>query len=120
MIGPFLQNYKFYFGLHPSSGIYKTKNHNVSETGSVSILRWMGQERPVQLGPLGRASPNHCTTGPVVPQFQKLKLKYCSVFGYSTGRISSLCQDVASLYCASLVHLCTLQLSLVIATCNIT
>jgi hypothetical protein len=35
------------------------KNHNVSETGSVSILRWMGQDKPTQLGPLERASLNH-------------------------------------------------------------
>jgi hypothetical protein len=41
-----VQNYKAYFGFYPSSGIYKVKNHNVSETGSVSILRWMGQDRP--------------------------------------------------------------------------
>jgi hypothetical protein len=36
-----VQNCKVsYFGLYPSSGIYD-KNHNVSETGSVSVLRWM-------------------------------------------------------------------------------
>jgi hypothetical protein len=52
----FLQNYKVYFRLYPSSGIYKTKNHNVSKTGSVSVLRWMGQDRHTQLGPLERAS----------------------------------------------------------------
>jgi hypothetical protein len=34
-----VQNYKVYFGLYPTSGIYKTKNHNISETGSVSVLR---------------------------------------------------------------------------------
>jgi hypothetical protein len=56
-----VQNYKVYFGLYPASGIYKTKNHNVSETGSVSILRWMGQDRPTQLDPLERASLNHWT-----------------------------------------------------------
>jgi hypothetical protein len=38
-----------------------TKNHNVSETGSVSVLRWMGQDRPTQLGPLERAGLNHWT-----------------------------------------------------------
>jgi hypothetical protein len=54
-----VQNYKVYFGLYQSSGIYKTKNHNVSETGSVSVLRWMGQDRPTQLGPLERAGLNH-------------------------------------------------------------
>jgi hypothetical protein len=54
-----VQNYNVYFGLYPSSGIYKAKNHNVSETGSVSVLRWMGQDRPTQLDPLERASLNH-------------------------------------------------------------
>jgi hypothetical protein len=27
-------------GLCPSSGILKTRKHDVSETGSVSVLRW--------------------------------------------------------------------------------
>jgi hypothetical protein len=36
-----------------------TKDHNVSETGSVSFLRWMGQDRPTQLGPSERVSLNH-------------------------------------------------------------
>jgi hypothetical protein len=31
------------------------KYHNVSETGSVSVLRWMGQDKPTLLGPLERA-----------------------------------------------------------------
>jgi hypothetical protein len=35
------------------------KSHTVSETGSVSVLRWMGQDKPTQLGPLERASLNH-------------------------------------------------------------
>jgi hypothetical protein len=35
------------------------KYHNVSETGSLSVLRWMGQDKPTQLGPLERASHNH-------------------------------------------------------------
>jgi hypothetical protein len=39
----------------------KKKNHNVSETGFVSVLRWMGQDKPTQLGPLERASLNHWT-----------------------------------------------------------
>jgi hypothetical protein len=34
------------------------KSHNVSETGSVSALRWMGQDKPTQLGQLERASLN--------------------------------------------------------------
>jgi hypothetical protein len=51
------------FGLYPSScTMWKTKkSHNVSETGSVSVLRWMGQDKPTQLGPLERASLNHWT-----------------------------------------------------------
>jgi hypothetical protein len=58
-----VQNYLASFGLCPSSvcGSF-TKDHNVSETGSVSILRWMGQGRPTQLGPTERASLNHWTT----------------------------------------------------------
>jgi hypothetical protein len=47
------------FGLCPSSSILKTRKLNVSETGSVSILRW-GGKTPTQLGPLERANLNHC------------------------------------------------------------
>jgi hypothetical protein len=35
------------------------KDHKVSETGSVSIFRWMGQDKPTQLGPLERARSPH-------------------------------------------------------------
>jgi hypothetical protein len=28
--------------------MWKTKDHNVSETGSVSVLRWMGQDKPTK------------------------------------------------------------------------
>jgi hypothetical protein len=38
------------------------KSHNVSETGFVSLLRWIGQDKPTQLGPLERASLNHKPT----------------------------------------------------------
>jgi hypothetical protein len=50
-------------GLYPSSSVQKNKSdkNNVSETGSVSVLRWIGQGRPIQLGPLERASLNHWT-----------------------------------------------------------
>jgi hypothetical protein len=34
------------------------KSHNGSETGSLSVLRWMGQDKPTKLGPLERASFN--------------------------------------------------------------
>jgi hypothetical protein len=36
-----------------------SKEHSVSETGSVSVLRWGGWETPTLLGPLERANPNH-------------------------------------------------------------
>jgi hypothetical protein len=44
------------FGLYPSSCMWKTKDHNVSETGSVSVsvLRWMGQDKPTQLSPTNK------------------------------------------------------------------
>jgi hypothetical protein len=59
---PFVQRYWACFGLYPSSSMWKTKkSHNVSETGSVSVLRFMGQDKPTQLGPLERASLNHWT-----------------------------------------------------------
>jgi hypothetical protein len=45
--------------------MWKTKDHNVSETGSVSALRWMGQDKPTQLGPLERASLSHWTQWPL-------------------------------------------------------
>jgi hypothetical protein len=35
-----VQSYWAYFGLYPSSGVWKTKDHNVSETGSVSETLW--------------------------------------------------------------------------------
>jgi hypothetical protein len=50
-----VQNYKVYFGLYSSPGIYKTKKQ-VSETGFVSVLRW-GKTLTL-LGPLERASLN--------------------------------------------------------------
>jgi hypothetical protein len=37
-----VQSYWACFGLYPSSCVWKTKDHNVSEIGFVSILRWMG------------------------------------------------------------------------------
>jgi hypothetical protein len=46
------------FGPCPSSGILETRKHNVSETGSVSALRW-GGETPTVLGLLERANLNH-------------------------------------------------------------
>jgi hypothetical protein len=57
-----VQSYWAYFGLYPSSCMWKTKDNNVSEIGSVSVLRWMGQDKPTQLGPLERASLNHWIT----------------------------------------------------------
>jgi hypothetical protein len=37
------QNYCV-FGLCPSSGILETRKHNASETGSVSVLSWGGED----------------------------------------------------------------------------
>jgi hypothetical protein len=48
----FVQSYWACVGLYPSFFMWKTKDHNVSETGSVSVLRWMWQDKPTQLGPL--------------------------------------------------------------------
>jgi hypothetical protein len=50
------------FGLFPSSDILVTRKHNVSETGSVSVLRWRGEKIPIHLGPLEWANLNHWTT----------------------------------------------------------
>jgi hypothetical protein len=44
-----IQNY-WVSGLCPSSGILNTRKHNVSETGSVSIMKW--GEGDTLLGPL--------------------------------------------------------------------
>jgi hypothetical protein len=43
-------------GLFPSSNILVNRKHDVSETGSVSVLRWRGEKTPIQLGPLERAN----------------------------------------------------------------
>jgi hypothetical protein len=61
-----VQRYWACFGLYPSSCMWKIKDLNVSETGSVSVLRWMGQDKPTQLGPLERASLNHSSLRNVV------------------------------------------------------
>jgi hypothetical protein len=44
------------------------KSNNVSETGFVSVFRWMGQDKPTQLGPLERASLNHRFALPHPPE----------------------------------------------------
>jgi hypothetical protein len=62
------QNY-WVLGLSPLSSILETRKHNISETGSVSVLRW-GGKTPTQLGPLERVNllsramchPCPCTT----------------------------------------------------------
>jgi hypothetical protein len=53
------QNY-WVFGLFPSYGILGNRKHDVSETGSVSVLRCEGKTR-TQLGPLDKANLNHCS-----------------------------------------------------------
>jgi hypothetical protein len=41
----------FSFGLFSSSGVLENRKHDVSETGSVSVLRWRWEKTPIQLGP---------------------------------------------------------------------
>jgi hypothetical protein len=53
------QNYWIFLLFFPSSGILENIKHDVSETGSISVLRWRGDKTPTQLGPLERANPNH-------------------------------------------------------------
>jgi hypothetical protein len=55
---PTTQNY-WIFELYPSSVILKTRQHNLSETGSVSVLRWVGNTHSVR--PL-RANLTHWTS----------------------------------------------------------
>jgi hypothetical protein len=50
------------FGLCPSSGILKTKEHNVSETGSVSVLRWGGEDT-YSVGPIRKSQPQFIDWG---------------------------------------------------------
>jgi hypothetical protein len=57
-----IQNY-WVFGLFPSSGILGTRKNDISENGSVSVLR-CGGKTPTQLGPLDRANLNHWTSEP--------------------------------------------------------
>jgi hypothetical protein len=56
-----IQNY-WGFGLCPSSGILENRKQDVSETGSVSVVRGKGEKTPTQLNLLGRANLNHWTT----------------------------------------------------------
>jgi hypothetical protein len=42
----------------PSASILENRKHDISETGSVSVLR-LGGKIPTQLGPLDRANLNH-------------------------------------------------------------
>jgi hypothetical protein len=54
-----VQSYWACFGLYPSSCMWKTKNTTTfRRLDLVSVLRWMGQDKPTQLGPLERASLN--------------------------------------------------------------
>jgi hypothetical protein len=51
------QNYRV-LGLFPSSGILENRKHDVSETGSGSVLR-RGGKTPTQFGHLERANHTH-------------------------------------------------------------
>jgi hypothetical protein len=45
----------FFFWTFPSSGILETRKHDVSETGSVSVLRCKGGEDTYSVGPFRRS-----------------------------------------------------------------
>jgi hypothetical protein len=53
MMAYHIQNY-WVFGLFPSSGILGTRKHDVSETGSVSILK-CGGEDTYSVGSIGQS-----------------------------------------------------------------
>jgi hypothetical protein len=55
----YAQNY-WVFGLCPSSGILENREHEVSDTGTVSVLK-RGGKTPTQLVPLEKANLNHWT-----------------------------------------------------------
>jgi hypothetical protein len=63
-------NYWFSDFVH-RPGILETRKHNVSEIGSVSILRSGWGEEPVQLGPLERAKSSILTWGRKPIKFPK-------------------------------------------------
>jgi hypothetical protein len=42
----------------PSSGILENRKHDISETGSVSVLKWRGEKALTQLDPLERVNLN--------------------------------------------------------------
>jgi hypothetical protein len=65
----FLRNY-WVFGLCPSSGIVKTRKHDVSETGSVSVLRW-GGKTSTQFGPLQSEDLNHWSPRNSIPKTRR-------------------------------------------------
>jgi hypothetical protein len=52
------QNY-WVLGLCPSPGILETRKHNVSENGSVSVLRRRGEKTPTQLSSTEKANISH-------------------------------------------------------------
>jgi hypothetical protein len=62
-----LQNYLASFGLCPSSGMWKFYKRP-QRFGYWICLRWMGQDRPTQLGPSERASLKHWSVLPHQPE----------------------------------------------------
>jgi hypothetical protein len=55
---PFGIQYYWAFGLVRCL-VFQTEY--ISETASISILRWKGGEVPIQMGPSERTNQNHCT-----------------------------------------------------------
>jgi hypothetical protein len=58
----FRGTYCMYFWTFSIVRYSREQKHDVSETASVSVLRWSGEKTPTQLGPLERANLNHWTT----------------------------------------------------------
>jgi hypothetical protein len=79
-----------------------TKDHNVSETGSVSVLRWVGQDIHTQLSPSERASLNHWTSSFWRAQLSRTTLHHPP----EDGDRSSLHRKHRFLYCCMLIHCC--------------
>jgi hypothetical protein len=66
------------FGLCPLSGILQnTKEHNFLETGSVSILQWLGLA--VSKGPNRLGVSHPLTSGQKQIRFLKCSVLYCSL-----------------------------------------
>jgi hypothetical protein len=83
----------FFFWTFPSSVILETRKHDVSETGSVSVLRWKREKTPTQLGLLERANLSHWTTSVRFTQLFNTML-----LTFLTLKEKEICTSETSLY----------------------